>query len=386
MDSRIALAIGIVVLLVGLAALVPGLQRYCPSCVVERSPYPFTVMMVAYTTYAGLAAGIVMAVSLARLAGRLDEKWMSHAYWAALGLLIAAWITVFLDLGRPDHAVWLVEGWHPTSRVAWMPVFYILLLIPLLTVLVGCIRESRVCSNGVAVGAALLTAALLELNLGSVFGFAVGVPAWQGLYPALSFLVAGVAGGAAAAALLVPLGAKLHGSGSDTAKAVRPLAGIAFAGALLELILEYWRGLQAGYYPGVEAYFSLAGSSIWVEAGLLVAALIVLAAAYARRSYWALVLGSLLLIAGVVAGKYGFIIHGEEARIEAQTFTPVNPYNVLYGGEHYSISGADAAAVAAALLIGLGVFMIGEPLLALEPGEKPRLLFFRSAGGVEAKR
>lgn len=90
MDSRIALAIGIVVLLVGLAALVPGLQRYCPSCVVERSPYPFTVMMVAYTTYAGLAAGIVMAVSLARLAGRLDEKWMSHAYWAALGLLIAA--------------------------------------------------------------------------------------------------------------------------------------------------------------------------------------------------------------------------------------------------------------------------------------------------------
>ncbi|BES81045.1 NrfD/PsrC family molybdoenzyme membrane anchor subunit [Pyrodictium abyssi] len=380
MNIKLNLVVAIAMIVVGAILLIPALDRYCPSCVAERSIYPFTAMMTAYITYAGFAAGLVLVASLCKLMGWLDDKWASHTLWAALGLLVAAWITVLLDLGRPDHAVWLLLNWQPGSRVAWMPVFYTVLTLLLLVLLLGHIRGGNTRSNMVLLAAAVVAAALLELNLGSVFGFAVGVPAWHGLYPAFSFLVAGVAGGAAAAALLAPLGARLHGSGGTPP--VRPLAGLAVGAALLYLVMEYWRLLQAGYDPGLRAFFKAAGTSLWLELGLVAAAVALLSFAYVKRSYHGLAVASVILLAGLVAAKHSFIIHGQEARLEPSLVAPVNPYEALYGDTAYHVSGTDAAAIAAAILLGLGVFALGELLLALEPGEKPaRLLLFRSISG-----
>lgn len=380
MGVKASLAVAIAMVVAGVLLLVPALDRYCPSCVVERSVYPFTVMMTAYITYAGLAAGLVLVASLGRLMGWFDDKWTSHTLWASLGLLVAAWITVFLDLGRPDHAAWLLLNWQPSSRVAWMPVFYTVLTLLLLVLLLGHVRGGNTRSNRVLLAAAVVAAALVEINLGSVFGFAVGVPAWRGLYPAFSFLVAGVAGGAAAAALLAPLGARLHGSGG--VPPVRPLAGLAVGAVLLYLVMECWRLLQASYYPGLRAFYEAVGAGLWLELCLVVAAAALLSFAYAKRSYRVLAVVSVVLLVGLVAAKHSFIIHGQEARLESRLVAPVNPYEALYGDTAYHVSGADAAGVAAALLLGLGVFALGEFLLALEPGEKPaRLLLFRSIGG-----
>ncbi|HID40855.1 MAG TPA: hypothetical protein EYP33_01725, partial [Pyrodictium sp.] len=183
MSTKAGLAVAIATVAAGVLLLIPALGRYCASCVTERSVYPFTVMMTAYTTYAGLAAGLVLVASLGRLLGRLDDKWTSHILWASLGLLVAAWITVFLDLGRPDHAAWLLLNWQSSSRVAWMPVFYAVLVLPLLVILIGYVRGDNTRYPKALLVAAIAAAVLLEVNLGSVFGFAVGVPAWSGLYP-----------------------------------------------------------------------------------------------------------------------------------------------------------------------------------------------------------
>jgi len=380
MSTKAGLAVAIATVAAGVLLLIPALGRYCASCVTERSVYPFTVMMTAYTTYAGLAAGLVLVASLGRLLGRLDDKWTSHILWASLGLLVAAWITVFLDLGRPDHAAWLLLNWQSSSRVAWMPVFYAVLVLPLLVILIGYVRGDNTRYPKALLVAAIAAAVLLEVNLGSVFGFAVGVPAWSGLYPAFSFLVAGVAGGAAAAALLAPLGAKLHGSSGKPP--VRPLASLAAGAMVLYLIVECWRLLQADYYPGLRSFYEVVGAGIWLELGLMVATVALLLLAYAARSYRVLAVASVILLVSLVAAKHSFIIHGQEARLESQLVAPVNPYKVLYEGTAYHVSGADAAGVAAALLLGLGVFALGEVLLALEPGEKPaRMFLFRSIGG-----
>ncbi len=374
-----ALALGAALIALGLALMPAALNRYCPECVVERSVYPFTAMMAAYTLYAGLAAGMVIAATLARLGKAVSDKWASHTLWAALGVFIAAWITVFLDLGRPDHAAWLLEGWHATSRVAWMPVFYALTVLPMLALLLAYILGSRVGGNWALLGFTLVAAVFLEVNLGSVFGFSNGVPAWRGLYPAASFLLAGVAGGAAAAALLAPLGAWLHGGDAREAP-VRPLAVVAVGAIILYLGFEAWRVLEATYDPALRTYIDVALPSIEAEAAALIIAAAVFLAAYRLRSLGAAAIASIITIATVAYAKYGFIIHGEEARLLPSGMgpqAPLNPYHALYGDAAYHVASADAAAIAAAILIGLGVFALGEALLALE-GERPRrLLVFR---------
>jgi len=372
-----ALTVAVGLLLLGVLLLVPGLDRYCPSCVVERSVYPFTAMMTAYVTYAGFAAGLVLVASIGRLMGWLEDRWVSHILWSALGLLVAAWLTVLLDLGRPDHAMWLLLNWQSKSRVAWMPVFYAVLVLPLLIILLGYIRNGGIRLSGVVFALMAVASTLLELNLGSVFGFAVGVPAWHGLYSGFSFLVAGIAGGAACAAILAPLGSRLHGS--DGVPSIRPLAGLALGAVLLYLIIDYWRLLQSSFDPGLRVFFDESGSYVWLEWLLMIAALVLFSVAFVRRSYSSLAIASIILLASLASAKYGFIIHGEEARLAPWTVDYLNPYAALYEGRAYHVSSADAAAITSALLIGLGLFILGEIFLALEPGEKPaRLLLFRA--------
>jgi len=166
-------------------------------------------MVPSYAFFASSAAGLAIIASLLLLwrgySGGVALA-ARHMYTLAFSLLIPAWIIVFLDLGRPDHAQWLVRGWNPTSRIAWMPVFYAVLAIPMLALLVWLIRVKASGSLGVKL-LALLTIAGglgLEFNLGLVVGSAAGLPGLADARLGLLYAVTAVALGAGWSALLLP--------------------------------------------------------------------------------------------------------------------------------------------------------------------------------------
>jgi hypothetical protein len=385
-------ALAVALLVVAAAGLWAGFGRYKPSSAwAERSAIPWGLMVPSYAFFASSAAGLAIIGSLlllwrggngsAALAAR-------HMYTLSFSLLIPAWIIVFLDLGRPDHAMWLVKGWHSTSRIAWMPVFYALLALPMLALLVALIRVKA--SDALwAKLLALLTLAAglgLEFNLGQVFGSAVGLPGLAGARLGLLYAVTAVALGAGWSALLLPW--IIGGRDGDVeasrlswlSGAIGVAAGMTVAGFAAAWFLAYGSvseparavaneltsGGHAALFYGVE-----------VALGYILAPLIALYALKAS-SPAAAAAGLLALIAGFTE-KYGLIIAAEEARLKSAIIFggDINPYSLLYGSLHYHIEASEALAVLGAAALGFLVFLLAELLLALGAAEKPRLLIFR---------
>ena len=120
-------------------------------------------------------------------------------YLSALAILAMALILIGLDLGHPFR-FWFVFA-HPqwNSLMTWMIWLHIIYLVVLLAKLVV---ESRPASSATEKAAAWLAyislpvGILLVVVAGSVFGVAMGRPAWQGsalpIYFLLSSLVAGI--------------------------------------------------------------------------------------------------------------------------------------------------------------------------------------------------
>ena len=387
------LAVLIVVLaVVAAAGLWAAASRYKPGSLwTERSAVPWGVMVPSYAFFASSAAGLAIIGSILVLWRGVDSSAAlaaRHMYALSFSLLIPAWLIVFEDLGRPDHGYWILAGWNPTSRIAWMPVFYALLALPMLALLVWLIRAKTVGSPAAKLLALVTLAGALglEFNLGQVFGSATGIPSLADPRMGLLFAVTSVALGAGWLALILPWviagrdGDEAAAGLSARAGALGVAAGMAVAGfatawlagyasvsePVRELMSELTSGSHALVFYGVE-----------VLAGYILAPLLALYS-LARRSWAVAAAAGALALAAGFAEKYGTIIGAQLARLHGDVFgLAYNPYKLLYGSLHYHVDWMESLAVLGAASLGMLVFVLIEVFVALGPKEQTRLLVLR---------
>ena len=355
----------------------------------ERAAFPWGILVPSYAFFASSAAGAAIIASILLLYRPLSEqvvRIVRHMYVLVFGLLIPAWYIVFADLGRPDHGAWLLRGWHSSSRIAWMPVFYAVLALPIAVILIhnvfGPRNKYTLLDKALAV-AAIIGAIGLEINLGQVFGNAISLIGISSPSLGAVFLVAAIGLGASWIPLIT-LPTILSMEEDETKSEFNKLlpyitaAPIALVAVTLGIITAWWFSYGTVSEPTrlyleeiTSGHHALVFYGVEVLLGYIAAPILAVIALIKRKSLAAIVAAILFLVAGY-AEKYGMIIGAQEARLKALHLgSAINPYYLLYGARSYHVEAGDAAVIVGAFALGLLVYIGIELLL-------PRLLTTKS--------
>ncbi len=377
------LAAALVLLGCGLAAHFPE------EASLEVSAVPWGVLVPGYAFFASVATGSAIVASLYTVfgyggPGGLLERYAKLLVWLSLVTLVPAWLLILLDLTQPQNVGWLLAGFQPASRVAWMGALYCVLALALLAQLVLMVRGAAGSPAARAAAVIALAAAVaVDTNLGQVFGSLVAVPGWYGPHMAAYFTAGAVVAGAAAQALALTVALRVRGEAERLADLAR-LYGRVLLVALPALgLVALWSAVTAWYHGEAwQLYRELAlgrhAPAYWgleVAAGLL-APIALAAAAHARASAAAVAAASALALVGAFAAKCDLIIVGQLARLEVDGLRTL--VGAGYALAHYAPTASEALLLAGSALLWPALVLAGALVLPLAPGERPRrLLIFK---------
>jgi len=344
--------------------------------------------VVAYVFFGLSAAGSELVAAVNKVF-KVDErlsKYSRYIVYGALATLLPSFAAILTDLGALEHFTWIFLGFNPTSRIAWMGVFYTLLALGLLAELVlemwGRSHGTGFLSFVIALG---LLAIFTYTNLGAIFGASYGIPAWTGVMSAFWFPVAGLAVGISVQALILAISDKIvHGRVRPELVELVTTRHIRWAtyAMLINGYLLLWYTAQAYYNPPVNFMLKEMTSGVlsplfWT--GLVLGFVIPLAlglyAAF-RRSFALSMVTFVLYALGIALSITVFVAGGQLARIWMDAVLTSKFAEAPKLVDEFLSSMASEWQI---LAFNFGFWFIllalGVKLLALEEGEKPRRLF-----------
>ncbi|MEB3760251.1 MAG: polysulfide reductase NrfD [Desulfurococcales archaeon] len=360
---------------------------------------PWGLLVPSYVYFALASTGSSIINSLYTVFGYKGpnegfEKIIKHGVWFSLITIIPAWTMIILDLGRPDHFLSMLTSFNIVSRIAWMGVLYSFFFLMLLIELVYFIRSEvneklkhwKALELAIAILVLFATIAV-HSNLGEVFGSSTGVPAWYGPHVGAYFIASAVLIGSAWQLFFVSIVYKAKGGLSENLKEffVKVYNKIFIIGIPVLAFFVIWNLIVAYYYPPAwEAYkhllygeFSKEFIIVEVIIGLIVT-FIVAVYSYIKKNFLLTFINSIILIIVGYISKFDFIISGEIARLSFNyggLTNNLNPYYVRFWPFDYDIGLPEKMMLVLAVSIWLILLTLGEQILPLERGEKPKKLF-----------
>lgn len=365
-----------------------------------KAAMPWGVMVPTYAYFALVATGTSTLNAIYTVFGyrgpdETFKKVIKHLIWFSLITLIPAWTPILSDLGRLDHFTWMIKGFNAFSRIAWMGALYGFFLIMILIELVFHIRLDAMDKDRKKLleGSALaLTISVLTLiadisldgNLGSVFGASTGTPAWSGAYAPILFVVLAVLLGAAWDTIYL-LG--VYGLRKSLTREIKRFISKIYSYAIIITIpiigfILSWEAITSYDYPPRWEFFKVLtsghfGPEFWgivVFLGLIVTYIIAIAG-YELRSLGATVVAGLILIFSGYTFVYDFVIGGQIARLSFQNLDNMNPYYIRFWPYSYHWGIPELAVLTGGIALWFFLLILGEVLLPLEEGEKPKHLW-----------
>jgi len=307
------------------------------------------------------------------------ERIIRLGVWFSLASIIPAWILILADITKPLDFWKILVYFNIESRIAWMALLYTLFAIFLAIELIYMIRvqvserlkELKWLELGIAIIVLVVTVAV-HSNLGQVFGTILAVPGWFGAHLAPYFIASATLIGAAGQALFItPFVWRDQSLKSFTAW---------YYGWILVLVtpllafLTIWNVITAWYNPQAWTTYSeiVRGAyalEFWLmEVALGIIAVMVLAYyAATRRSIVALLVASVIALVAGFTSKYTLIIVHQLKVPEV--------LDGLVRIASYHVSGAEALMLLGAVIVWPSLYLLGQQLLPLLPGEQPRRLF-----------
>jgi len=287
--------------------------------IVWGTPHIFAVFLIV------AASGALNVASIASVFGKKMYKPLAPlSGLLAIALLVGGLAILVLDLGRPDRLLVAMTHLNPKSVFAWnqilYPVFLAVVALYLWTML-----EKRFNKYSTMVGrAAFVWRLLLTTGTGSIFGFLVARTSFSSaLLPPLFILMSFSFGLAIFNLVLV---ASFKGTGRELGGALterlRRLLGL-FVLSVLFFVAIYHTTKLYGTVNHFAEFFILSGNNVYTGlfwlGFVLLGSLIPLVACYAnglKQSLGALVVASILVIAGGFSMMYVIIIGGQATPLD----------------------------------------------------------------------
>ncbi len=387
--------VALIVLLAATAALLCyGILNHFPEeASLEISAVPWGILVPGYVFFALMATGSSIVNSIYTVFGYRGpgggfERVIKYGVWFSLATIVPAWILILADLTHREDILWMILGFHPVSRVAWMMVLYALFAITLAVELVYMIRsevnerlrQMKGLELAIAVAVLVVTIAV-HSNLGQVFGTIIAVPAWYGPHLAAYFIASAVLIGAAGQFLYVATVKAFRGRLSETRDFHLSVCGkLYLVGIPVLAFFMIWNAITAWYNSSAWSFYeelirgeyALEYWGVEVIAGLLTPLALTIIAVK-RRSLAPLVAASVLLLIAGFASKYSLIVLGQLARLGAEGSKSL--LGLAYMTSHYTPTTSELLILAGGILAWPTILLLGTLLLPLDPGEKPRRLW-----------
>jgi molybdopterin-containing oxidoreductase family membrane subunit len=322
----------------------------------------WTLPLAAYIFFALTSTGLAFVASIPLVFGiKRYEPVAKRAVLLAIAVLIAAFISLVLELGSPWNMIKYLTSPNLTSTLWWMGVLYGLYLVFLVVTFWR--MGKALCIL------AFLFAIAASSTLGATFGLTESRPAFFGGFMPVYFLLTALLGGLAAI-VLVSL-AYYHFARGGLPEEQAPLfneLGKMF-GLVIGIVLLFfvWRtivGLSATY-PEFVAFKHIVGSwpyhfELWLG---LVIPLLLMAIPSVRATIWGKVVASALVLLGMFAGRMESLLAGQ--------LIPTGPMALgVLEIVTYAPTIWEWLVVAFALAVMLLLYTLGEQYLKLEAAPK----------------
>jgi len=384
MTSRVIYIVASLILIaIGLILVVVGFTRKTVHEISWGLLVPGYVYFTLMATGASIAGSAYTIFQYRGPKGEF-EKIIKLVTWFSFASVVAAWILILSEITKPLDLWKIFVGFNVTSRIAWMGLLYVLVAIFLVLELVylirvksgGELRAVGILTLGLAIAIlAVVFDVALASNLGQVFGSIQAVPGWYGAFLAPYFVVSAVVLGAAGSALFI---APFIWKDPELRSFTSWYYGwILLLTTLVLAFLTTWGVITAWYNPQAWiTYSEIVRGAYALEFWLMEVALGIIAVAvlayYAatRRNIAALLVASVIALVAGFTSKYTLIIAHQLKVPEA--------LDGLVRVASYHVSGAEALILLGAVIVWPSLYLLGQQLLPLLPGEQPRkLLIFK---------
>jgi molybdopterin-containing oxidoreductase family membrane subunit len=314
----VAMAIGIPLV----AALVYSLSQVFirgHEVLASTNDVPWNLYIVIYA-YGISSIGLSYIASFGTVLGikRFDVI-ARRALFLAIILIAVAMLSIFSDMGRPDHAYNFLLYLNPTSALGMVAISINLYAILIALEFYILIKKGHdgLLFKGIAI-AGFLTAIVVHSFHGAIFGLTQQRHFWDGPYYPLYFLLSALFASSAIIVLVTVVTYKVTGRQmsaklEDTLRMIGNML-LAYLVAIGVFFLS-WKMYSAYYFGKTEAKLLLFGPywfSFWfLELGLgyIIPFLILLF--NRRRSLNVTAFASVLVLIGLFFSRYNFIIVGQ---------------------------------------------------------------------------
>lgn len=273
---------------------------------------PWGLWIALYVAGVGASAGAFAVAGLAYIAGvRALRPIAPLALVTSAGSMAAGLTFVWLDLGHPARALYLVLYWSPSSMMSWMTLFYALFSVVLAAMLFAVWRGLKAWLPPLAIAGSFVMVAFAG-GEGALFGVLGARPYWNSGMRPIEFLAGGLLAGIAVVAIAAYTVLERGEQRRAALLALRPLLlGLVAINALL-LWAETTLSLYAAIPAHVDAFrLVLQGPYAWVFWGVQVGGGIALPLALLIRPTPATVgPAGLAIVAGYVGAKLNMVIPG----------------------------------------------------------------------------
>lgn len=344
----------------------------------EGATLTWGLLVPSYVFFALSATGSSLVNSISTVFGvKRFKPIIKRGILLSIILVIPAALFIILDLAKTEHVLNLYLLFHPTSRMAWMGLLYILFALSLIIELIVVIWEEHLPKwTPLFMGIIVLAVTLIvHTNLGALFGAITAKPFWSTHLMPLAFIISAMMVGACFH--IVFMSASYFLRTKSIPDELRKLFSMDYRPLLIGLIIINFAMIAIKIIPELfsteaSAYVKLllAGpysGTFWgleiVIGGII--PLIILLSNKAKESLKWLLGAAVLIIIGVFFSKYNLVIVGQSiGPVFTEDFIPYFP------------SAADILLVVGGIAVCLLVYTFGEVLLPLEPEEKPTWFIF----------
>ncbi|RME99465.1 MAG: hypothetical protein D6768_15010 [Chloroflexi bacterium] len=284
----------------------------------------WTLPLATYAFFSLTSAGLALIASIP-LVFKMQrfESIATRAILLSIAALLAAGVSMLLELGEPWHVVNFLTSPNPMSTLWWLSVLYSIFLILLLVMLwrLRAGKSSRILSILV-----FALAILIPSTVGATFGLTEARPIYFGEFLPIYFPVTALLSGLAAFMLVSLAYYQISGAGQSGAQTslLDDLAKILGAAIGINLLFFAWWSVVGLYAsaPEYEAFRQLVSSwpyhvQLWLG---LVVPLVLMVVPSVRRSIGGKVAACALVLLGVFVGLV--------VVVESGLVVPIGPFAV----------------------------------------------------------
>lgn len=317
------------------------------------------VPIVTYDFFMLLSVGIAAIASLSLAFGiGLFRPVVGHALWMALACVTAGGVSLFLELGYPLRAMLMILPSFAIASPLWWKVLFVFIYVPVLVALLWREQHSAHREKDWLGVTLFLTAVLLALTSGSVYGAMSMRPFWFGGHVQVAFLVESAVAGFALAMLLS------GGNASETGRVASRFFGFALGLHLAMVASRTLTGLYANL-EGLQVWDKILSQPwIYIEVILCIALPLAILASKLRENNALLAAAGVLALIGLYIGHYEFIVGGQLVPLFKGAWVDgLIPYTPSF--HEWMLAPLSAFLVGAVYFIGTGVMRL-DPVSARE--------------------